>query len=938
MLEHLEPSTPHINGFRTLNSDEGWAYVLPFSAKTKTGLLGRVRSLTQRQYQGQILNDLSYTLGCRRSFFPQRGCIVAQPDSIDEDLQEEKLIHISEQSDLKQWPIAMIFTGQGAQWPQMGLGLIDKHATFRSTIRSLDARLQGLKEAPTWTIEQTIREDPATSQLSDPWRSQSVCTAVQIALVNLFRTWGVVAETVVGHSSGEIAAAYAAGHITSGEAMAIAYYRGLVAARCTFRGAMMAVGLGEQDADAEINSANLRNEVRVACKNSPENSTLSGTEEAIERLHWSLTSRKIFARKLRTSGVAYHSYHMANLGPEYEELLSMYLNEDKGVKNDAPTPRMVSTVTGRHVDIVQVSQPQYWRANLESPVEFSKAISTINEAGAYHFLEVGPHSALELPLKQIAAQGSGKLPLRYVSAMIRNADSMRTALGAISHLFICGHDIDFKRVNAIPDNSGIISHVQSGKVLTDLPQYPWQHDTVLWNESRASTEYRFRKHTRHDLLGSIVPGGSPRSSTWRNLLRLKEVPWLADHQLDGSIIFPAAGYLAMAVEALIRMSDELLSLSAIAFRSVHFTNALVLPVDSHAHVELVTDLRPCTLSRTTDSKTWYYFEISSIAERGATLHATGSISIGRRLTAWDRCLESLDIALETVNPKRWYERFAVQGLQYGPHFQPIRAMYFRKGRSGRFLRSDIQAINGIESKQVHQEPQYMLHPSIIDALLQTGLMADSCGDITRLRAGIPVSIEKFVLQLPSVDMLERQLVVDATAIPAGPSTLLLDCKLRDKERNLVASMHGVRVTEYVAAAAQVQQSGQILDLIWKPDIDWLTESSYSAFLNYIITGTNPLPAIHTGDITKQLIGFLDLFLHKRPGSRILQLETPSSSKGAFGRAIHAVAQYGTSYQRCKTIEQGTLGADGSITISDSLTRTDQELQEKFDIIVSCEVR
>ena len=264
-------------------------------------------------------------------------------------------------------------------------------------------------------------------------------------------------------------------------------------------------------------------------------------------------------------------------------------------------------------------------------------------------------------------------------------------------------------------------------------------------------------------------------------------------------------------------------------------------------------------------------------------------------------------------------------------------MCFRKDRSERFLMSEIQACYGIESKQVHEEPQYMLHPSIIDALLQTGLMADSCGHIARLRAGIPVSIETFVLQLPSADRLDRQLVVDATASPAGPSTLLLECELRDNERNLLASMHGVRVTEYVAAAAQVRQSNRILNLIWKPDVDWLTESSYSAFLNYISVGTSFPNVDHSGNTIKQLIGIFDLILHKRPNCRVLELRKSSSSKDAFGRAIHAIAQYDTSYQRCKTIVQGRLAADGSI-ISDSLARTDQEMQEKFDIIVSCEVR
>lgn len=944
-MEHFDHSEARVSGSQASDLNDCWTYLLPFSAKSKDGLLRRVRTLAKWNNQSQKLKDLAYTLGCRRSVFLIRGFLTAQQCSLDKDLGENNLIHIQESVDPTPLPIAMIFTGQGAQWPRMSLELLEQHATFRSAIRALDEDLRCLREAPAWTIEQTIKESAAESSISDPWRSQPVCTAVQIALVDLFRTWNIFAHVVVGHSSGEIAAAYAAGHITSTEAIAIAYYRGLVIARGASRGAMMVIGLGEQDADAEIDSAGLRDNLRVGCKNSQQISTLSGREEAIHHLYERLTSRKIFAKKLRTNGVAYHSYDMANIGAAYEDFLSLYLDAHNRIPPGAPTHRMVSTVTGKYVEAAQTRQPGYWRANLESPVEFANAISTAVEDQQHQFIEIGPHSALELPLKQIVSQESRGAPFRYVSAIVRNTNSRNSSLSAIGQLFLYGHEIDFGRVNAIPNENGTISHIPIGNVLKDLPEYPWQHNTILWNESRTSTEYRFRKHSRHDLLGSIVPGGSPRSSTWRNLLRLKEVPWLEDHQLEGSIVFPAAGYMAMAIEAYSRISEAFPTFSTVILRSVHFLNTLILPSDTTKQVELITDLRPWRNSRRMDSKTWCYFEVSSIDDRGVTLHASGLVGINHgEISAFDASTSGCEVALTSVNPTRWYEQLAARGLEYGPHFQPIRAMSFPRDSLRRYLKSDIQAFCGTADKQLHQEPQYLLHPTVIDALLQTGLMADSCGDLVRLRAGIPVSIETFSLQVQSAKRLGEQLTVQATASQAGPSVLLLECELSDGEKNLLASMNGVRVAEYVAADTQLSHPTPIFELVWKPDIDYLDRSSYRAFLDYIEGNANRIASKGTEHSFKYLIGILDLIMHKRPDCRVLELEASSSSQDKFGKAIRAIANYETSYQRCETIGRGQLAADGSITVSNGLSRTDHEVHEhnsyhgKFDVVVCRKVR
>lgn len=858
-----------------------------------------------------------------------------------EDLQERHLIQVQEHIGIEALPVAMIFTGQGAQWPQMGLTLIDANKSFRSTIRALDTLLQTLQEPPDWTIEETIRADATESHINHPSRSQPVCTAVQLALVDILRKWRIVPQVVVGHSSGEIAAAYAAGHITSHEAVAIAYYRGLVLARSTFKGAMMAIAMGEQEADAEIMSAGLGAAIRVACKNSPESSTLSGTEEAVDTLLAILTHRKIFARKLRTNGIAYHSYDMTKHGPAYKGFLSMYLQGRKSPKNDASMPRMISSVTGKDIDATQTRHPSYWRANLESIVDFVGAISTALKDGGYHFLELGPHSALELPLRQISAWKNAGSPFLYAAVILRGTDSIKSLLNAVGKLFVYGHNIEFSRVNALPRDDGSIPDIPAGRIVADLPTYPWEHGIILWIESRMSTEYRFRKHPRHELLGSIVPGGSTRSTTWRNLIRLKEVPWLADHRLDDSIVFPAAGYLAMVVQALSRTLPPLAAIPRFSFRSVKFLNALIMPPDANAPIELVTDMRMYKISQTTDSKAWYQFEISSVASSASTRHATGLISINTgEIPVIDEIASIFDHDLEQVDPKRWYEQLATRGLKYGPQFRLIHGMSAHRGQSRKLFESEILVSNS-EVSVPHKDSGYMLHPVIIDALLQTGLMADSCGDLGQLRAGLPVSIERLTLTLPEPEMLSRLLTVRATARQVGFGTISFDLELQDAESRLIASMHSVRMTEYVALQPDVLllQKSSILDIVWKPDMEYLQPSASQAFLEYI-RNQAVLPAVNGIQYNvRQLASILDLIMHKKPTCRLLRMDGLSSKESELREAIRAVAGYESSHRHCETYAQGKLEASGNTTainwVAEEKDQSSRQISEydKFDVIV-----
>ena len=209
---------------------------------------------------------------------------------------------------------------------------------------------------------------------------------------------------------------------------------------------------------------------------------------------------------------------------------------------------MISSVTQTELAASDICKPAYWRRNLESAVQFAGAITMALSENPTHFIEIDPHSALELPLKETASQlKKTHGEFLYNSALTRGRNAAITILNLIGSLFLHGHDeIAFKAIvegNDKDTNS-------PPQLLLDLPSYLWDYSSPsLWNEPRVVTELRHHKYPRHDLLGSQVPGGSKAKTTWRNVVDVHEIPWLQDHRLGPSIVFAAAAYITMAIEA-----------------------------------------------------------------------------------------------------------------------------------------------------------------------------------------------------------------------------------------------------------------------------------------------------------------------------------------------------------------------------------------------------
>ncbi|KAF1980469.1 hypothetical protein BU23DRAFT_562810 [Bimuria novae-zelandiae CBS 107.79] len=570
-----------------------------FSASNERALVAMIGKYVQYLGTNESvdLRSLSWTLLTKRTILPVRASFVALTaqelfEKMKAELDRQKSsgenfgFRIS--GDITPHPVILgIFTGQGAQWATMGRNLIIGSAKFSATIEKLEKSLQSLSDPPGWSLKAELMAPPSQSRLSEAAISQPLCTAVQIALVDILRCAGVTFRATVGHSSGEIAAAYSAGAITAEEGVRIAYYRGvhahLARSASGARGSMLAAGMSLEEAQALIDLPQLKGRVAVAASNSPASVTLSGDEDAIEETRQTLVAQKKFARALQVD-TAYHSHHMYPCAKPY--ISSLNACNISPQEEDSSCSWISSVYGSRGTPARQELTAQYWSDNMTQKVLFSQALErAVIEAGPFDaVMEIGPHPALKGPATQTLKEHGEDAP--YTGVLDRNSNDIIALTSALAFLWCrFGACINVRGYEEAHTGTSL----SRPPLLKDLPTYPWDHGQPYWTESRLSREYRMRSSRPHELLGHISPGTPENEMRWRNILRREEAPWLSDHKMQGQVLLPAGAFCAMMLDAgLVFIGDRTVSLLELSDVELHLPVAVP---ESSRGVELVTSIK-----------------------------------------------------------------------------------------------------------------------------------------------------------------------------------------------------------------------------------------------------------------------------------------------------------------------------------------------------------
>lgn len=295
---------------------------------------------------------------------------------------------------------------------------------------------------------------------------------------------------------------------------------------------MLAVNLGEKDFRKIISQENGR--ASIACFNSPTNITVSGNVDEIMTIKGTLDSNGVLAKVLSTDGNAYHSSHMQLLGQKYEDDIRRYCPTLSDSSRRSSKKPFVSSLTGKLLSN-HGTGASYWKDNLVSPVKFGEALETLSvEVPVDVVVEVGPHSALRGPIQQSLGIASPERSIQYLATLTRKDSGVYSLLRTAGHLWLADIPVNLRRINAIETGNSYPEYADrysTGNIITDLPRYQWHYMNTLFFENRWTREWRLRTHSRHDILGSQIPGLSKSGLIWRNVLRTKDLEWVADHSV-----------------------------------------------------------------------------------------------------------------------------------------------------------------------------------------------------------------------------------------------------------------------------------------------------------------------------------------------------------------------------------------------------------------------
>jgi acyl transferase domain-containing protein/SAM-dependent methyltransferase/acyl carrier protein len=550
------------------------------------------------------LTDLCYTASLRRTHHEHRlavpgGSAAQMADALRAFLRGDASPVLRGHADPDaRRRLSWVFSGQGSQWLGMGKQLLEEEPVFRAKMLACDAAFRPLAA---WSLLEALAGPAGRSRLDETEVTQPVLFAVQVSLAELWRSWGIEPEAVIGHSAGEVAAAHVAGAIDLEQAVRVIYHRGKVMQPATGGGKMAAIGLPRAAADAFL--AERGDRVSLAAVNSASSVVIAGDADAVEGAVADLLERGAFARLLPVS-LASHSVHME--GPRRELVAAL-----SGMTVRAASVPIYSTVRGALAQATDFDA-LYWGRNLREPVCFAGAVDAARAAGINDFLELSAHPILRTPLEQSVVAVGGAV----LGSIERDQPERGTLLGSLAQLHCLGYAVDWSAL------------YPGGGTVAPLPRYRWQRRS-FWLERRDGAARRRQPGAGlgpGSLAGKQLSSPAIRGHVFESELSAGSLAFLGEHRIGTEAVMPAPYLAEMLLSAGAEAFGE--SMRGIAELVIH--HPLVLPDEELRTVQTVLSAAADGLSSVeVHSRT-------AAAGVGWTLHATGTLLLGEPGSAGGR--------------------------------------------------------------------------------------------------------------------------------------------------------------------------------------------------------------------------------------------------------------------------------------------------------------
>ncbi len=646
--------------------------------------------------------------------------------------------------------IAFVCAGQGPQWWAMGRNLMAYCPAFREVIDSCGKEFA---RYGTWSLAEELLRSEETSRMQQTHIAQPSLFAIQVGLAAVWKSWGIEPSVVVGHSVGEIAAAYIAGALTFGDACAVAFHRGRTMDLASSRGAMLAAGLSPDEVRPML--AELPEEVSIAAVNGPNSITLSGSSPAIETLFNQLNRQNIFCRKLKVE----YAFHSAHMDPARDELLQSL----KSIKPKKNHTELISTVTGEQIDGRNLNA-EYWWQNVRQSVLFADSMRQLAERDCATIVELGPHPVLAYSISE-SFQALGK-SVKTLPSLHRDQNDLVCLATSLGELYSLGADVAWRGYYTPPTRKLLI------------PNYPFQR-IRCWSESRQTKRSRTTK-SLHPLLGDSLSG--PQRS-WGSRIDIRLQSYLVDHCVRGVCVYPAAAVIESALSA----AAQVTSSESLQLERLRFLNPCTLAEGRSQWIEtsFSEDRRQLEMQfRSTDEDEWiplFLADVSSFTKEALFSRKAARVDFPERFDG-----------------SRLYSYCKQLGLEYGPQF--------RGTQSG--TRKDGSAWIDVELKSLSASDDYRIHPALLDACFHGMIAADADFDHTLGGLYLPAEIRRVRLIRPVTNNVQCHVKL----ISKSSQRLIADIEIYDVHGQLLVTIEGFE-SQRVHGGGKPEET--VEDLVYK---------------------------------------------------------------------------------------------------------------------------